>query len=163
MKSLCLPALATVALGWAASVGSAQYIYPTYPGQPVAPGYYQQPMQSMPMGQMQPMPMQQMPMGQMPVQPVSLGQMQGAPLMQGAPMMPAAMTQPVVVPVYVPVVQQRIPMFGPVDTLPEGGPLASPPAAPVSTAATTKTVSETTVSSSAAPWYQKVKKFLIGD
>jgi hypothetical protein len=149
MKRLYLPALAALTLGWAASPSHAQYVYPNSPGQPVAPVYYQQPMPQMPMGQM---PMGQMPMGQMP-----MGQM-----MPGSPVMPVgAMAQPMVVPVYVPVVQQRIPMFGPVETMPEGGPLASPEAsvAPVSA----KSVEQPVVRSTAKPWYQKAKTFLFGN
>ena len=139
MKRFYLPALAALSLGWAVSPSHAQYVYPNYPGQPVAPVYYQQPMPQMPMGQM--------PMGQM---------------MPGSPVMPVgAMTQPVVVPVYVPVVQQRIPMFGPVETMPEGGPLASPEASVTPVSA--KSVEQPVVHSTAKPWYQKAKTFLFGN
>jgi len=159
MKRLYLPALAALTLGWAASPSHAQYAYPNYPGQPVAPVYYQQPMPQMPMGQM---PMGQMPMGQMPMGQMPMGQMPMGQMMPGSPVMPVgAMTQPMVVPVYVPVVQQRIPMFGPVETMPEGGPLASPEAtvAPVSA----KSVEQPVVRSADKPWYQKAKTFLFGN
>lgn len=177
MKRLCLPALFALTLGGYVSPSQAQYVYPNYGGQPA---YYPQ---QMPMQQMQGMPMQQMQMP-MPGMPMQMGNIPASmqvpqmpmgpmgPMMPGSPVMPVgAMSQPVVVPVYIPVVQQQIPMFGPVETVPEGGPLASPTATvtPAVTATPATTVSQTKVNAQpvsqvdSRPWYQKAKTFLFGN
>lgn len=104
MKRYLATALGGLALASLAGSASAQspYPMPNYPA-----------MQA---------PYMQQPMAYPPIQYVSYAPMN--PYMAPQPM--AAMAQPIYVPVYVPVVQQPQPMFGPVETLTQDGPLSGP-------------------------------------
>jgi len=128
MKRLIAVALGGLALAASAGSALAQYPYP-YPAYPAyQAGYYPQ------------------PAGYPPVQYVSYAPQAGMP--GAVPMM--VVPQPMVQPVYVPMVRtQYVPVFGPLETMPAGGPLNAPAGGGM--ASTTMASSSVVTTTSAKP------------